>query len=161
MYKEIVMKRKISTIFVIIMILAISIVISDMICNITYEEYELGKYLAIFVAIGDLLFTIKEIQKCTLKYKYSIIADEFIIHKVKGNRQNTMENVRIKDIECIKKIGLSKVYLDTIRYKVYGCLNFNSNLYFCRYNAEKGSKVFCFEASSDLINRLDKMRSKK
>ncbi|WMJ79994.1 hypothetical protein RBU49_14120 [Clostridium sp. MB40-C1] len=161
MYKEIAIRKKVSTIFIILIMLSISIVVSDVISTLTYDEYEVGKYLGIIVAIFALTFSINQVEKCKVKYKYSIIVDEFIIHRVKGNRHEIMECVKIKDIKCIKKEGKSKAFLDTISSKVYGCLNFDKDLYLCKYNDGRVNKSFYFEASHRLINKLYSTKDKE
>lgn len=160
MYKEIVMRKKISSIFMIVIMLTISIVISDISSNLTFGEYRVGEYSTIFIDLVVFIFIIRQIQKCKIKYKYAIIADEFIIYKLKGNKQKIMETVKIKDIKSVDKIGKTKVCLDTPTRKMYGNLNFDNDVYFCRYNNHKGINGFYFEPSHKLINKLDTLINK-
>lgn len=155
MYKEIVMRKKISSIFMVVIMLTISIVISDISSNLTLGEYRVGEYSTIFMDLVVVIFIMRQIQKCNTKYKYAIIADEFIIYKLKGNKQKIMETVKVKDIKSVDKIGKTKACLDTSTKKMYGNLNFNNDVYFCKYNSHKGSNGFYFEPSHRLISKLD------
>lgn len=160
MYKEIVMRKKISSIFMIVIMLTISIVVSDMSSNLIFGEYRIGEYSTIFIDFVVFVFIMQQIQKCKIKYKYAIIADEFIIYKLKGNKQKIMEIIKIKDIKSLDKIRKTKACLDTSTKKMYGNLNFNKDMYFCRYNNHKGTNGFYFEPSNRLINKLDVLINK-
>lgn len=155
MYKEIVMRRKVSSIFMVVIMLTISIVVSDISSTLTLGQYRVGEYSTIFIDFVVLIFIMRQIQKCNIKYKYAIIADEFIIYQLKGNKQKIMETVKVKDIKSVDKIGKTKACLNTSTKKMYGNLNFNNDVYFCRYNNCKSISGFYFEPSHRLINKLD------
>ncbi|MCY6354798.1 hypothetical protein [Clostridium sp. ZS2-4] len=160
MYKEIVMRKKISSIFMIVIMLTISIVISDISSKLTFGEYRVGEYSTTVIDIVVLIFIIIQIEKCKIKYKYAIIADEFIIYKLKGNKQKIMETIKIKDIKSVDKIGKTKACLDTPTRKMYGNLKLDKDVYFCKYNNHKGTNGFYFEPSHRLINKLDVLINK-
>ncbi|MCY6370278.1 hypothetical protein [Clostridium ganghwense] len=161
MYKEIVIRKKISSIFIIVLMLTVSIVVSDIIANLSLGEYEVGNHLTSLLSFFVFILIIRQIEMCKIKYKYSIIADEFIIYKVKGNKQQIMASVKVKDIECIEKIGKNKIYLDAVIRNMYGCLNFDNDLYFCKYNNGNGTKRFYFEPSHKLVEKLDVLKNKE
>lgn len=157
MYKEIVMRRKVSTIFIILIMVSTCIVVSDVVSKVTYQQYKIGQYLESLVAFGAFVFSIGQVLKCRVKYKYSIIADEFIIHRVKGTNQEVMHCIKIKDISCIKKAAKTRV----ISSKVYGCFNLDKDVYICKYKTLKGDKCFYFESSYKLVNRLNVLKNKQ
>ncbi|QGU93819.1 hypothetical protein GOM49_00600 [Clostridium bovifaecis] len=160
MYKETVVRRKVPSIFIIVILLAVSIVVSDIIINIQVGEYKVGGYLTILLACIIFLLIIMQINKCSVKYKYSIIADELIIYKLKGSRQEVMESIKIKDIEDIIKVDKITSRFRTILCKKYSCLNITNNLYACMYNNGHMRGKFYFEPSCKLIDKLDILKKK-
>lgn len=158
MYKETVQRKKISSIFIILSCLAIYIVISDIIENLKVGNYVIGGYLSILLTLVVVLFTIRQIEICKIRYKYSVIADELIIYKIKGTREEVLESIKIRDIENVKKVGLN---IDFIVTKKYGCVTFGNGLYMCKYNTGHGTNKFYFEPSCKLVDKLHLLRSKQ
>ena len=93
MYKETVQRKKISSIFVILSCLATYIVISDIIENLKVGNYVIGGYLTILLTLVVVLLTIRQIGMCKVRYKYSVIADELIIYRIKGSREEVLESM--------------------------------------------------------------------
>ncbi|WP_268041089.1 hypothetical protein [Clostridium aestuarii] len=148
------MCKKIFIMFLIVMLLAVSIVVSDLVVGMNIGKYQVGEQLGVVITFFTFGLVIKQIQKGKIKYKYFLIADEFIIYKVRGSRQDVVENIKIKDIKCIKKVSERVEKFDSIKSKKYTCLNSNSNVYSCKYNDDNGTNKFYFEPSGELVNRL-------
>lgn len=161
MYKETVVGKKISSIFTIVILLSVSIVVSDIIINIQIGQHKIGVYLTLLLSCLMLLLVIVQINKCSVKYKYSIIADELIICKLKGSKQEVMENIKIKDIESIEKLGKFTSKVKTMFCKKYGYLEIADNLYVCKYNSSDKKGRFYFEPSCKLIDKIDKLKDHK
>jgi hypothetical protein len=158
MYKEIVERKKIASIFIILSFLVLSIVISDIIENLKVGNYVIGGYLTILLTLVVVLFTISQIGKCKVRYKYSVIVDELTIYKIKGSREEVLESIKVRDIENVKKAGLN---INAIVAKKYGCVPFGNGLYVCKYNNGHGTSKFYFEPSCKLVDKLDVLKSRK
>lgn len=151
MYKETVERNKIVSIFIVLSILALSIVISDVIENLRFGKYVVGGYLTVLLTISVIFFSGAQILKCKVRYKYSVIADELIIYKIKGSREEVLESLKIRDIKDVKKAGIN---LHALTCKKYGCVTFGSGLYVCKYNNGQGTSRFYFEPSCKLVDKL-------
>lgn len=162
MYKETIGRKKVSSIFIILMLLTVSIVICDTIktlqftCLYTFKEYST---VGVILLVGFLI--LKQIDKCNTKYKYYIIADELIIYKLKGAREEVMENINIKDIVKVKKVNRIIGKLNTLISKKYGFLNFSNCIYVCEYSKDKKSNKFYFDPSNKFINKIDFLRKRE
>jgi hypothetical protein len=158
MYKETVQRKKISSIFVILSCLATYIVISDIIENLKVGNYVIGGYLTILLTLVVVLLTIRQIGMCKVRYKYSVIADELIIYRIKGSREEVLESIKIRDIENVKKAGLN---IKSLIAKKHGCVTFGNGLYICKYNNGHGTNKFYFEPSCKLVDKLHLLKSKQ
>lgn len=161
MYKETVARKKVSAIFIIVLYLTTYVVISDIVENLKIGRYLIGGYLTILLTLLVLLIIIKQVNKCNIKYKYSIIADELIIYKLKGSREEVIESIKLDDIECVEKINKLKFNLDRFFCKKCACLNFGNDVYACRYNNGFRSSKFYFEPSFKLIDKIKVCKNKE
>jgi len=158
MYKEIVERKRIASIFIILCSLVLYIVISDVIRNLRVSNYTVGGYLTILLTLVVVVFTISQIGKCKVRYKYSIIADELTIYRIKGSKEEAVESIKIRDIEKVKKSGLN---ISLLIAKKYGCICFGNGLYICKYKNGHGTSKFYFEPSCKLVDKLDVLRGRK
>jgi hypothetical protein len=161
MYKEIVFRRKLPvmiTFFFIMTIMLYLLKISEIMNLIPiYMSREID-LLCLFILI---LFGAYEIQKCQIQYKYSIIADQLIIHKVKGKNQELVEDINIQDIKYIGYINKLNDIKINCKKKKYICSLINMNKYCCIYsNGHRFNKIY-FEPSSELIEKLKYLKNKQ
>ncbi|ABK62637.1 MULTISPECIES: hypothetical protein [Clostridium] len=156
MYKETVTRKKVSSIVVIVMLLTVSIVLTDMSRNMRLGQF--GSILTILLTAFIFVLILKQIHKCSIKYKYSIIADELIIYKLKGYKEEVMESIKIKDIQSIKKTNRFNLLINMILSKSYSGLNLTREIYACRYKNKHINKKFYFEPSSKLVEKLHLLR---
>ncbi|GAA0179720.1 hypothetical protein SH2C18_25430 [Clostridium sediminicola] len=159
MYKEIVIRRKIVSLVSIIFIITFSIVISDLVINIKLFGYSIGEYTSILIFVFMILIMFKEITKCMLKYKYSIIADQFIVYKMNGDKQEIKENIKIKDIISIDKLNSKKFNLSNFIGRKYTSVTITSKIYCCTYKSNYKIQKFYFEPSSYLVTRLNTLKN--
>lgn len=155
MYKETVARKKMPTIFIIGLYLATYVVISDVVKNVSMGNVLIGEYLKIALTLLVLVIIIKQVNKCSIRYKYSIIADELIIYKLKGSREEVIESIKLGDIQCVEKTNLLKYNLDRFFCKKCACINLINDVYKCKYSNNKNSGKFYFEPSYKLINKLN------
>lgn len=161
MYKETVVRKKIPTIFTIVILLAVSIVASDITAGIQIGEHGFSTYFTILLVCVTSLLIIMHINKYSIKYKYSIIEDELIIYKLKGSRQEVMESIKISDIQSLENMGRIASRLRTIFCRKYSCFDVANDLYMCLYDNGRMKVRFYFEPSYKLISRLNWLRTKQ
>lgn len=159
MYKEIVIRKKIVSLVSIIFVITFSIVISDLVTTIKLFGYSTGKYLSILIFVFMMLIMYKEITKCKLKYKYSIIADQFIVYKVNGDKQEIKENIKINDILSVDKLNSKKFDFSNFIVRRYTSLTITPKIYCCTYKNNYKTQKFYFEPSSYLVTRLNTLKS--
>lgn len=159
MYKETVATKKISSIMFIVMLMAVSIVLTDMSRNMRLGQF--GSILTILLTTFIFIRILIQIQKCSIKYKYSIIADELIIYKLKGYKEEVMESIKIKNIQYIKKTNRFNLLVNMILSKSYSGLNLTHEIYSCRYKDKQVNKKFYFEPSHKLVEKLNLLRESK
>ncbi|MGL5575094.1 MAG: hypothetical protein ACRDCW_06035 [Sarcina sp.] len=109
----------------------------------------------IVVTIGAIIWLFKN---SSTSYKYSVIADQFIIHKVTDKNQNILENIKVGNILYIgkneEKIKSFKVHT----CKKYTCSMVSSEKYCCIYEVEGKVKKFYFEASNNFVEKVEKLK---
>ncbi|CAG7839242.1 hypothetical protein Z959_03975 [Clostridium novyi B str. ATCC 27606] len=158
MYKETVARKKISSLVVIVILLAVSIVLSDISRSMEIGHNELGEALIVLLMAFIFMLILIQIYKCSIRYKYSIIADELIIYKIKGCREEVMENIKIKNIQSIEKRNKFYFIINALMSKKYIGLNLANDLYTCKYKSGYTNKKFYFEPSSKLVDKLHLLR---
>ncbi|MBE6065988.1 hypothetical protein [Clostridium cochlearium] len=152
MYKETVTRKKAIS-FIKVFIILISVLFLLSIIEIIYENNM--KLITIIVNILFIIFLFTELFKCKVKYTYSIIADQFIIHKISGLRDKVVENIKIKDIEYIGKDDLVRFKGKLITNKKYMCHTYKLRPYCCIYRENNKYKKFYFQPSMDLIEKIE------
>ncbi len=162
MYKEVVTRRKTPFMAAMLLGLVMMIVISNIVEQIKVSNYEIGFITnPVFFVITTIVITL-ELIKCKVKYKYSIIANQLIIHRLKNDKQSVVENIRIEDIVFIgktKDIKSSinkniKKAVNSISSKRYVCSMSMFNQYCCIYRYGDKYKRFYFEPSREFIKKI-------
>jgi hypothetical protein len=154
MCKEEVTRKKLPVVLSYFVLLIIMICLSDIVENITIQNRSIGIVTNPIFAIIMVSIIAIEILKCRTKYKYSIISDQFIIHKIKTNTrvQIVVENIKLKDIGSIVKKGKFNSRFD-INNK-YTCSFFNPITYCCTYTCNGKDKKFYFQPSEKFVTKL-------
>ncbi|MFD3158639.1 hypothetical protein ACFIJ5_17575 [Haloimpatiens sp. FM7330] len=160
MYKEIIERKKLPVIICLIFILCIFIYISKYVSSLFIDNDFLCGLFDVFFTIAMIVIIMAEIYKTNIKYKYSIIADQFIIHKLRGDSKIEVENIKFKDIKFIGKKSELKSRYDVISNRRYICSLFNSKKYCCVYFDGSGFRKFYFEPSADLVDKLEFIMNK-
>ncbi len=101
-----------------------------------------------------------EFSKCTVKYKYSIVADQFIIHKIKGDEVKILEDIKLKDIEFIGKYRNCKGDIHISSSKKYICSTSFGKKFCCVYKLGDKFKKFYFEPSDSLMSKITLLKQK-
>lgn len=159
MYKEIISRRKLfSMIKLFIMLIAI-LFLEQFVKSVNMINNRTGIMSFIYIIIIAII--VLEIFRCRVKYSYCIIASQLVIHKIKGDEHEVVENIKIKDIKNIieKKFVFSN-------NKIHSCNKYIMNIfklktYCCVYNDGKKLKRFYFDPSNNFIEKVKFNRNKK
>ena len=95
-----------------------------------------------------------EFSKCKVKYKYLIVADQFIIHKIKDEQITVLEDVKFKNINFIGEYRNCNSNIHISASKKYICSTFATSKLCCVYKTEGKFKRFYFEPSEGLLNKI-------
>ena len=154
MHKEMVERKKVHAMVLLFIVLIAFICLSDILPNINVGVINIKTLATMgFITIMIALCYI-EFLRCKVKYRYSIVADEFIIHKVKGNEVTILEDIKLKNINFIGKNQNYKADIHISHIKTYMCSTFFRNKFCCVYKADDKFKKFYFEPSEGLMNKI-------
>lgn len=159
MYKEIICRKKLPAMLLIFCVMLIFILLSDFINN---SISGINVICNMFFLALTIICCIVEVYKCGIRYKYSIIADQLIIHKLVGKAQVLVEDIRIVDIH---NIGISDKQNKSIKIfntRKYICSVLGlTNKYCCVYKNNGKYYRFYFEPSKEMVERINSIRQKK
>ncbi|WP_027623568.1 hypothetical protein [Clostridium lundense] len=161
MYKETISRRKLPSIVKLFTILVVALFLAEVIKDTTINGQDIGRIAIVFcvtLVVGTLVF---EIFRCRVKYTYSIIADQFIIHRIKGSEDKVVENIKLRNIQYIGRNDMPKLNESIKSSKKYVCSILNLNPYYCIYKDGDKLKRFYFEPSTRLIERIKINREKR
>ena len=161
MYKETVARRRVPVLLFMLILLVGILFLVGFLKNIRFYGYKLDEILNIFLLCIVVLVSFLEIFKCKIKYSYFIIADQFIIHKIKGNYNRVVENIKLKDIIYFDKCAGLKTKINISNSKKYTCSLLNRETYCCVYKDGNSTKKFYFEPSNNLIAKIKYLSSKR
>jgi hypothetical protein len=160
MYKEMVQRKKFPAVVLLFITLITFICISDLLPKISMGSINLKIFITMFFNTLMIVLCYIEFSKCKVKYKYSIVADQFIIHKIKGEEVKILEDIKLKDIEFIGKYSNCNTDIHISSSKKYICSTFNGNKFCCVYKAGDKFKKFYFEPSDGLMSKIKTIKAK-
>lgn len=159
MHKETICRRKLVSLIKLFTLIVTVLFCTEVIEGLTFYGLYIGGTLIVLTTALITLVLILEVIKCRVRYTYSLIADQFIIHKIKGNDDKVVENIKVKDIECIEK--QKNISISAVNNKKYICSSLNFNLYYCVYRQGNKLRKFYFEPSDNLIEKLKFHKNKR
>lgn len=159
LHKEIIEQRQNSIIFEFTTILLIFIVVSDFL-NLVVARISLFRLVKYFINISMVLIFLIEIRRTRTKYKYSLIQDQLIIHKVIKENEHLLNVINVDNIVYINRCHCIKDMFHFFSGKRYNFYRFGMNSYVCVYEQEGVLKKFYFNPSQELLKILKKHRVK-
>ena len=160
MYKEMVQRKKFPAVVLLFIALITFICLSDLLPKISIGSINMKTFITMFFNTLMIALCYIEFSKCNVKYKYSIVADQFIIHKIRGGEVKILEDIKLKDIEFIGKYSKHNTDIHVSSSKNYMCSTFNGSKFCCVYKAEDKFKKFYFEPSDGLMNKIRSLKAK-
>ncbi len=131
------------------------ICLSDLLPKISIGSINIKTFVTMFFNTLMIALCYIEFSKCKVKYKYSIVADQFIIHKIKGEEVTILEDIKLKNIEFIGKYSNCNTKISILRSsKKYICSTFIGSKFCCVYKVGDKFKKFYFEPSDGLMNKI-------
>lgn len=158
-YREVVCKKKAKAIILIVLLVSFKISISTFLSDIRSINKMDRIILNTVFTVITIMFIVFEVFQCMTKYKYSIMIDKFMIHRIYSNNQTTLENIDLDDIVYIGRNRRNKFNCRKLRRRLYMCDIFTGKRYCCVYKDGSGYKKFYFQPSSELIDRIEKLRN--
>lgn len=153
-YREIVERKKIPVILILFIILTIIIYLADFFGKFMIGDYSLNFISKLMFTIIMLLIMMHELKKCIIKYRYSVIEDEFIVHKLMWKDERIVEDIKFKDIKFIGILKKGNSKFNIQKSKKYIASLLNTEKYCCIYANGGKLKKFYFEPSENLIKKI-------
>lgn len=154
MYKEMVERKKVPAMVLLFIMLIGFICLSDIFPNTDIGIINIKTFATMGLSIIMIALCYIEFLRCKVKYKYSIVADQFIIHKIKGDEITLLEDIKLKNIDFIGRFKNYKANTHISASKNYICSTFHRNKFCCVYKVEGKLKKFYFEPSEGFMKRL-------
>ena len=160
MYKEMVQRKKFPAVVLLFITLIIFICLSDLLPKVSIGSTNIKIFVTMFFNILMIALCYMEFSKCKIKYKYLIVADQFIIHKIRGEEVTIREDIKLKDIKFIGKNCDYSSDADIISSKKYICSTSIGSKFCCVYKVEDKFKKFYFEPSDGLMKKIKLLKEK-
>lgn len=158
MHREIIKRRRDITIVSGIICLSLMIGLAKLIGDIKIYNIKVEIITdPIFILIGIAIICY-EMKMCKTYYKYSVIADQLIIHKIQSSEQETLENLKLDDIVFL---GTGRNEINKYKAKKekkYICDLINTKeTYCCIYKKDREYRKFYFQPSGEMVKKLKKV----
>jgi hypothetical protein len=160
MYKEIVQRKKFPVIVLLFVTLVTFICLSDLLSKINISNINVKVFVTMFFNALMIALCYVEFSKCKVKYKYLIVADQFIIHKIRGQEITIVEDIKLKSIEFIGRYSNCNSNIHISSSRKYICSTFIGSKFCCVYKVEGKFKKFYFEPSDGLMNKIKLLKEK-
>jgi len=160
MYKEMVQRKKFPVVVLLFITLIMFICLADLLPKVIMGSINIKTFVTLFLYILMIALCYMEFSKCKIKYKYLIVADQFIIHKIRGEEVTIREDIKLKDIEYIGKYSNYSSDIHISSSKKYICSTFIGSKLCCVYKAGSSFKKFYFEPTDGLMNKIRSLKEK-
>lgn len=158
-YREVVSKKKTKSIILIVLFASAMIGLSTFFSGIESVNVKTKSFVKFVCFTVTIFYILYETSRCMIKYKYSIMINKFMIHKISSKNQTNVENIYLNDIVYIGKNSDNK-YSGKYHKKRYMCDLLTDEKYCCVYKTDNGYKKFYFQPSEELITRIENMKNR-
>ncbi len=154
MYNETNVKKRTPVVIQVLIMLTAAIVISDILETVRVGRLMVEKISDPLLILFMTGFIFYEVLECRTSYKYSIIANQLIIHKITQKNYEVVECIYLDDIlyvgnplGCLGKYKIKEI-------KNYSCSIKLFNSQCCVYKSSNGNKKLYFKPSKRLENKI-------
>ena len=145
-------ERNIAPLLILLMVFGLSLLsVSYYVSEMGWDR-EVSTILDLFLTLVFLLAGYSVILKGRETYRYRIIGDELIIHRMTGEKNELVAKVKLHEIKKLHVKSHKTNLMGMIR-KNY-CENVVRKGCLCEYQAEGGSKSFYFSPSPSMLNKI-------
>ena len=155
-----VQRKKFPAVISLFIILIVFICLSDLLPKASIGSINIKTFITLFFNMTMIVLCYIQFSKCKVKYKYLIVADQFIIHKIRGEEVTIREDIKLKDIEFIGKDSNCSSDIHISSSKKYICSTFIGSKFCCVYKAGNNFKKFYFEPSDCFMNKIRLIKEK-
>ena len=155
MNKEVISKRPLPLILLWIFILVNLLAIKEVIGVSDLSKVIDERYLDYINAIILILLAVDFSRRCKIKYKYFLIDNKLVIHKLKGTSHSVEEVVDFKDVHFLGKKCNYKNKVRARRSTNYLSHYYNTNRYLCVYKKDGRYKKFYFQPTKNFIKNIE------
>ena len=155
MHREIVAKKRVPVIAMILFSITAILYLAEAIERSKYNQHIIGHIFNGTLVVITVVLILKEIRSCFVSYKYAVIADKLIINLISNKEEKNLESIRMSDVVYIgEKSDMPKEYQFTIKCKKYLCNRIGAKSYYCIFkNGNKLEKIK-FQPSDKFINKI-------
>lgn len=145
-------ERNMKPLLILLMVFGLSLLsVSYYVSEMGWER-EVSTILDLFLTLVFLLAGYAVFLKGRETYRYSIIGDELIIHRLSGEKNDLVAKVKLQEIKKLQEKN-GRANLGGLIRKNY-CQNVVRKGCLCEYQAEGGSKSFYFSPSPSMLNKI-------
>lgn len=145
-------ERNMKPLLILLMVFGLSLLsVSYYVSEMGWER-EVSTILDLFLTLVFLLAGYAVFLKSRETYRYSIIGDELIIHRLSGEKNDLVAKVKLQEIKKLQEKN-GRANLGGLIRKNY-CQNVVRKGCLCEYQAEGGSKSFYFSPSPSMLNKI-------
>lgn len=162
MHKEVVTRRKVIAIVMSVLCITLALYIYEGIKLLNIPNEILNNFLNFVLAIFVLCMLGVEYRSCKISYKYSLIADKFIINQIEREQEKNVESVKISNIVYIgTKEEMPRNYSRVKLTKNCICDGIIEKRYVCVYKKNEQLCKINFQPSEYLVERINKIKRSK
>ena len=141
-----------------IVLMSVMIVIGGMVGGLKFNDTKFASISNPILIVATIIAIFVIINNCRTSYKYSVVGDRLIIHKIDSKKQVVLEKVKVSDILYIGRERREISKLGVILSKKYMCSLFDSNKYCCVYKKDGVNKKFYFQPSDEFISKISNLK---
>lgn len=158
-YREVVCKKKAKAIILIVLFVSLIIGLSTFLSAVHSIDRFDKRIINYVLTALTVMFIAYQTFQCITKYKYSIMINKLMVHRIYSNNQTNLENIYLDDIVYIGKNRNNKFNCRSFRRKLYMCDILSEGKCCCVYRTEDGYNKFYFQPSDELIKRIENLKN--
>ncbi|MGL5615267.1 MAG: hypothetical protein ACRDD2_03420 [Sarcina sp.] len=155
MHKEIIEQRRDKAIVLAIIFASVMIGLAKFVGGFKFFNYKLEYITDPIFILTTLIILYIAFRKTKTSYKYSIVSDRLLIHRINSKEQRVLENIKL---DRIVYFGNEKNKVKDYKgkqVKKYICKLLSKKAYCCVYENEGNYNKFYFQPSNEFIKKIN------
>ncbi|WP_297522873.1 hypothetical protein [uncultured Clostridium sp.] len=141
-----------------IVFVSFMIFVSGVVGQVRLEDTRLEVVTDPIFIVATVIAILLLFKNSSTSYKYSVIADQLIVHKVTERNQSILENIKVGNILYVGRDESKIKKFKACRCKKYTCSIRSKDKYCCVYEVDGKVKKFYFEASNNFVEKIEKLK---